>query len=312
MEIGGQATQGDHLMRRKARKQTNAAAMMEGQSPPPQSPPPSPPEGATEDGRGYQPLQEEEEDVAVALVASGEMEMAAGGAGEASGEEVERAAGALATADEADEFEEDDDDDEVGYEELREEIEDEDDTPAELVYRADATAGVVTAAGSSPSLWQQYDDYSLFLLGPMHPLRRAAHCLVAFRVPGVPSLSFDNLIIAFIIASSIAMAFDSCEVEDNSPLALQLQQIDQAAMVVFIAELLAKVIAYGLLFTPNAYLKDGWNRLDAFIVTASIVSMLGNSSPAFRVLRVLRVLRGRRRGCDVARCVTYVRQGKVR
>ena len=102
-----------------------------------------------------------------------------------------------------------------------------------------------------------YEDYSLMIFSPMHPLRRAAHCLVAFRVPGLPSLSFDNLIIAFIIASSISMAFDSCEVEDNSPLALRLTQIDHVAMLVFVFELILKVIAYGLMFTPNAYLKSG-------------------------------------------------------
>ena len=44
----------------------------------------------------------------------------------------------------------------------------------------------------------------------------------------------------------------------------------------------------GLIATPNAYLKSPWNRLDGFIVTASLLS---GSNPAFRTLRVLRVLR---------------------
>ena len=47
----------------------------------------------------------------------------------------------------------------------------------------------------------------------------------------------------------------------------------------------------GLIFTPGAYLASGWNRLDAFVVIASLVGVIGGNAPAFRVLRVLRVLR---------------------
>ena len=39
------------------------------------------------------------------------------------------------------------------------------------------------------------------------------------------------------------------------------------------------------------YLSSGWNRLDAFIVDSSLLTIVGGGSPAIRVLRVLRVLR---------------------
>ena len=39
------------------------------------------------------------------------------------------------------------------------------------------------------------------------------------------------------------------------------------------------------------YLSSGWNRLDAFIVGSSLLTIVGGGSPAIRVLRVLRVLR---------------------
>ena len=42
------------------------------------------------------------------------------------------------------------------------------------------------------------------------------------------------------------MAYDSCDVTPGSELALKLQQIDKVAMAVFVSELVAKVIAYGL------------------------------------------------------------------
>lgn len=41
------------------------------------------------------------------------------------------------------------------------------------------------------------------------------------------------------------------------------------------------MVAQGLLLTPNAYLKSGWNRLDAFIVLVSLLDYLSALVPAF-------------------------------
>ena len=224
------------------------------------SPPPSPPQNGGSEG-AYMPLEDEPE---------GRTSTGEAGYEEEQYEEEEWEDGE----------EQMDEGEDVGYEELRDEDDDEEDAPP----RDFASLGTEAEGQEDPN------DYSLFLLSPAHPLRRAAHALVVFRINGT-AFSFDNLIILFIIASSVAMAYDSCDVTPGSELALKLQQIDKVAMAVFVSELVAKVIAYGLAFTPHAYLKDGWNRLDFFIVGASIMSMLGDSSPAFRVLRVLRVLR---------------------
>ena len=133
-------------------------------------------------------------------------------------------------------------------------------------------------------------DLALCLFGPRHCVRRAAHALVDFQL-GSSALSFDNVIVAFILLSSVAMAFNSCDLDPQSELAAQLALIDLVAIGVFVTEMVAKVLANGLLFTPNAYLKDGWNRLDFLIVGTSLLSLVGGSSPGVRVLRVLRVLR---------------------
>ena len=134
-------------------------------------------------------------------------------------------------------------------------------------------------------------DHALCLFGPDHCVRRRAAWLVGLQLGEGSVLTFDNLIITFIVISSVAMAMDSCELDASSLLATRLRTIDHVAIAIFVGELLTKVLAYGLLSTPNAYLKDGWNRLDFVIVLSSIVSMVGESSPAFRVLRMLRVLR---------------------
>lgn len=65
-----------------------------------------------------------------------------------------------------------------------------------------------------------------------------------------------------------------------------------------------KIIANGLIFGPNAYFNNGWNRMDAFLVLISIIDIgvvyrdnLMSSSilsilKVFRLLRVLRPLQG--------------------
>ena len=51
------------------------------------------------------------------------------------------------------------------------------------------------------------------------------------------------------------------------------------------------MLSYGLLFTPNAYLRSGWHQLDATIVSASLLSLLAEGNSALSTLRLLRVLR---------------------
>ena len=59
----------------------------------------------------------------------------------------------------------------------------------------------------------------------------------------------------------------------------------------FIMEMLLKIVAYGFVFTPQAYLKQGWNILDFTIVMISILGLLADIIPAFGRLKALRILR---------------------
>ena len=113
----------------------------------------------------------------------------------------------------------------------------------ELVEEGGATSSAPAARLRSTG---EDDDVSLMIFAREHPLRLRARALVAWRC-GDSALSFDNLILVVILASSIAMAFDSCDLEPASPLAWRLAQIDIAAIFVFVVELVAKVIAPRLL-----------------------------------------------------------------
>uniref|UniRef100_A0A2K5EP42 Voltage-dependent L-type calcium channel subunit alpha n=1 Tax=Aotus nancymaae TaxID=37293 RepID=A0A2K5EP42_AOTNA len=92
-----------------------------------------------------------------------------------------------------------------------------------------------------------------------------------------------------------------------------LDELEYLFLIIFTVEAFLKVIAYGLLFHPNAYLRNGWNLLDFIIVVVGLFSAileqatkadganaLGGKGAgfdvkalrAFRVLRPLRLVSG--------------------
>uniref|UniRef100_A0A2I3HUC2 Voltage-dependent L-type calcium channel subunit alpha n=1 Tax=Nomascus leucogenys TaxID=61853 RepID=A0A2I3HUC2_NOMLE len=94
---------------------------------------------------------------------------------------------------------------------------------------------------------------------------------------------------------------------------VRLERVEYLFLIIFTVEAFLKVIAYGLLFHPNAYLRNGWNLLDFIIVVVGLFSAileqatkadganaLGGKGAgfdvkalrAFRVLRPLRLVSG--------------------
>ena len=147
--------------------------------------------------------------------------------------------------------------------------------------------GVAVAGGGDEAA----DDTALCCLSPTNPIRVVATGLIHFHIEGT-GVSFDNLIVLLILFSSACMALEDCQLVPGSEMALFLEKANLYATYVFTAECLLKIITYGLLFTPNGYLRSGWHQLDALIVSSSVISLLSESLPAsFRAMRVLRVLR---------------------
>lgn len=44
------------------------------------------------------------------------------------------------------------------------------------------------------------------------------------------------------------------------------EKVEYAFLIIFTVETFLKIIAYGLLLHPNAYVRNGWNLLDFVIV----------------------------------------------
>lgn len=88
--------------------------------------------------------------------------------------------------------------------------------------------------------------------------------------PGGP---FDKFILFMIIANSIVMALTDYSVVDDeyepNP-DLPRNQISNRLGPIFnwsfILECVLKIIAFGFALGPNAFIKDGWNKLDFGVV----------------------------------------------
>uniref|UniRef100_A0A8C3IX80 Voltage-dependent L-type calcium channel subunit alpha n=1 Tax=Chrysemys picta bellii TaxID=8478 RepID=A0A8C3IX80_CHRPI len=100
---------------------------------------------------------------------------------------------------------------------------------------------------------------------------------------------------------------------DTSLPSVRTLTLEYLFLIIFTVEAFLKVIAYGLLFHPNAYLRNGWNLLDFIIVVVGLfsaileqatkadgVNSIGGKGAgfdvkalrAFRVLRPLRLVSG--------------------
>jgi len=126
---------------------------------------------------------------------------------------------------------------------------------------------------------------SLFCLSP-------TNCLRVFLGQMIDCPLFQNSVLFCIFVSSLLLAADEPGLDQDSDFAHFLKMTDWVFTIVFTLELMIKVIVYGLMFTPDAYLRDGWNVLDTFIVGVSLWSLFsGGAGGAFKALRALRALK---------------------
>ncbi|CAG9109037.1 unnamed protein product [Plutella xylostella] len=137
---------------------------------------------------------------------------------------------------------------------------------------------------------------SLFCLGLKNPLRNLCYNIVEWK-------PFEYMILTTIFANCIALAvFTPYPMSDTNETNQILEKVEWIFMVIFTGECVMKIIAYGFLFHPGAYLRNTWNSLDFIIVTIGIMSVVlqyiwkdlfdVKALRAFRVLRPLRLVSG--------------------
>lgn len=111
-------------------------------------------------------------------------------------------------------------------------------------------------------------------------------------------VSFDNFILTLIIISSLLLALESPLWDPESTHVKILFWVEIVINIIFSLEMFIKIFAYGFMINEGAYIRDGWNRMDFFIVVASWITMgLGifgggmSELKGVRTIRLLRVLR---------------------
>lgn len=97
----------------------------------------------------------------------------------------------------------------------------------------------------------------------------------------VESTPFQNAILIVILINSVIMGLQTSE-RIVSAIGPVLTVLDNICLGIFIAELLLKIVTYGLKFFV-----DGWNWFDLIVVVCSLISGLS----FLKVLRVFRIFR---------------------
>ncbi|XP_035378016.1 voltage-dependent L-type calcium channel subunit alpha-1C isoform X11 [Electrophorus electricus] len=148
---------------------------------------------------------------------------------------------------------------------------------------------------------------ALLCLTLKNPIRRACINIVEWK-------PFEIIILMTIFANCVALAvYIPFPEDDSNATNFNLERVEYLFLIIFTVEAFLKVIAYGLLCHPNAYLRNGWNLLDFIIVVVGLFSAIleqatkgDGGTPiggkaagfdvkalrAFRVLRPLRLVSG--------------------
>ncbi|CAO3642477.1 unnamed protein product [Cunninghamella blakesleeana] len=153
-------------------------------------------------------------------------------------------------------------------------------------------------------------DRSLFLFSPRHKLRKWCQLLVpasygerTFGTEPSPILKFLflTMVIACVITNVVLTVYNSPVFQfrhrDDTATLSMLMHVDWAFTIVFTVEFLVKIIADGFFMTPNAYLLNGWNVVDLFVLVTLYLSNFGKFASStgldrgFRAFKALRALR---------------------
>mgnify|MGYP001617509467 FL=1 len=154
--------------------------------------------------------------------------------------------------------------------------EDEDDDPAAHLHDRIACFRI-------PRHSTALQSSSLYFIGQDNPVRRFLYGLCHHK-------AFESFIIGCILLNCAVLALDDATRTDDP---IWVTNLNYFFITVFSAELVIKVISFGFVLHPGAYLRNHWNQLDCIIVILSYLQLIpgfGNFT-AFRVLRVLRPLR---------------------
>uniref|UniRef100_A0A667X197 Voltage-dependent L-type calcium channel subunit alpha n=1 Tax=Myripristis murdjan TaxID=586833 RepID=A0A667X197_9TELE len=123
---------------------------------------------------------------------------------------------------------------------------------------------------------------SFFIFGPQNKFRKLCYKIIN-------ATSFTNLILLFILLSSISLAAED-PIDPKSYRNQILAYADIVFTTVFTIEIVLKMTVYGAFMHEGSFCRNSFNILDLIVVGVSLLSM-GMESSAISVVKILRVLR---------------------
>ena len=136
---------------------------------------------------------------------------------------------------------------------------------------------------------------------------KPTNCFRLFLMNMITNSIFELTILATVLLSAVCMVLEHPLSDHNSDLNYYLQQINLGITLIFLVEMVIKIIVFGFLFNgPDSYLRGGWNILDSVIVMVSVVGIYlenvskkgdhdySDAAQNLELMKMLRVLRSMR------------------
>ncbi|CAI5758731.1 unnamed protein product [Candida verbasci] len=149
-------------------------------------------------------------------------------------------------------------------------------------------------------------NYVFYIIAPQHPLRRLCQRLVkpshGDRIDGVePYKPVSEAVVVLMFLATIALVVLTCYMTPiyrlNYDGITWIFWSEYSFALVFTVEFAIKVLADGLIFTPNAYVRSSWNVIDLIVLISlwiEAIAYLKNDGNLSRIVRGLKALRALR------------------
>ncbi|KAM9857400.1 voltage-dependent T-type calcium channel subunit alpha-1H-like [Aulostomus maculatus] len=137
-----------------------------------------------------------------------------------------------------------------------------------------------------PQWCLEHEEWSLYLFSPQNRFRVWCQRIIGHKM-------FDHVILLFIFLNCITIALERPDIQPHSMERVFLSVSNYIFTVIFVCEMMIKVVAMGFYFGNGVYLQSSWNVLDGLLVFVSLVDILVSiaSASGNRILGILRVLR---------------------
>ncbi|XP_034043558.1 voltage-dependent T-type calcium channel subunit alpha-1I-like isoform X2 [Thalassophryne amazonica] len=137
-----------------------------------------------------------------------------------------------------------------------------------------------------PQWCLEHEEWSLYLFAPENQFRLWCQKVISHKM-------FDHTVLLFIFLNCITIALERPDIQPHSMERVFLSVSNYIFTVIFVGEMMVKVVAMGLYFGNSVYLQSSWNVLDGVLVFVSLLDIVVSiaSAGGNRILGILRVLR---------------------